>query len=888
MSIKNYFITAAVGLASLQANAQLSKNPDKFLGNITTSGQVDYGKEKYYTLWNQITPENESKWSSVQGSSQTSWNWGGVDNCVNYAKNHNFPFKFHTFVWGSQFPSWIKNLSLPDRYNAIVNWVDGVKKKYAKLAMIDVVNEAVEGHQPDTHYIKDALGGGGKTGYDWLIKAFEMAYERYPNSILIYNDFNTFQWNTDQFITLVQAIRDGGAPIDAYGCQSHDLTDCDLSKLKSSEQKIHNALKMPMYITEYDIGTRNDALQEQRYKEQIPYLWGLEHCAGITLWGYIYGNTWIEEKDAQGNVIARGISGLIKDGKDRPAMTWLRDWMKTEDALTAKSPYPGMKKRVGVYIKTRDFKMAKGDVTPVKVRTVITDDAKAENPDIAIEKVELYDGTTKIAEMTEEPYITNYTPVNTGTRTLKAIVYTNDGKQYERQSRVSVQSSTTKREPYNGEPMELPGTINTGEYDKGLSGVTYNKGVGRNATTATQADGWMEYTVDVKEAGLYQFDAEVAAANTGGAFHISEYGLDDLTFYSNIVEVPSTGDKSNFQILHGVFLKELTAGRHTLCLNTDKGGFYIKSLNFYRYEEDKNMTCTVSKEKSTVTVGENTKITVNASSKTSTVANVKVYANNLLIATLTEAPYTFEYEPTVYGKQTITAVVTDADGKSKTSTVTTLTVNPKREPYSNVIAIPGTLQAENYDKGGEGYSYHDNDANNQGDAGFRTADGVDIVKGNGGKAIGYTNADEWVEYTVNVAETGSYTCQVVASAGVDGAKILLQRIKGTTKSQLFTIDVPKTGSDWNTYRTLTVPTSSSNSAPKAISLTAGEQVFRVTFKGNNCNLDKIIFKSIPTGISEVENYQPDVEGSTYNLSGQKVDNGYRGIVINNGRKVLRK
>ena len=888
MSIKNYFITAAVGLASLQANAQLSKNPDKFLGNITTSGQVDYGKEKYYTLWNQITPENESKWSSVQGSSQTSWNWGGVDNCVNYAKNHNFPFKFHTFVWGSQFPSWVKNLSLPDRYNAIVNWVNGVKKKYATLAMIDVVNEAIDGHQPDTHYIKDALGGGGKTGFDWLIKAFEMAYERYPNSILIYNDFNTFQWNTDQFITLVQAIRDGGAPIDAYGCQSHDLTDCDLSKLKSSEQKIHNALKMPMYITEYDIGTRNDALQEQRYKEQIPYLWGLEHCAGITLWGYIYGNTWIEEKDAQGNVIARGISGLIKDGKDRPAMTWLRDWMKTEDALTAKSPYPGMKKRVGVYIKTKDFKVAKGDVLPIKVRTVITDDAKKENADIAIDKVELYDGTTKIAEMTEEPYITNYTPVNTGTRTLKAIVYTNDGKQYERQSRVSVQSSTTKREPYNGEPMELPGTINTGEYDKGLSGVTYNKGVGRNATTATQADGWMEYTVDVKEAGLYQFDAEVAAANTGGAFHISEYGLDDLTFYSNIVEVPSTGDKSNFQILHGVFLKELTAGRHTLCLNTDKGGFYIKSLNFYRYEEDKNMTCTVSKEKSTVTVGENTKITVNASSKTSTVANVKVYANNLLIATLTEAPYTFEYEPTVYGKQTITAVVTDADGKSKTSTVTTLTVNPKREPYSSVIAIPGTLQAENYDKGGEGYSYHDNDANNQGDAGFRTTDGVDIVKAGSGKAIGYTNADEWVEYTVNVAETGSYTCQVVASAGVDGAKILLQRIKGTTKTQLFTIDVPKTGSDWNTYRTLTVPTSSSNSAPKAISLTAGEQVFRVTFKGNNCNLDKIIFKSIPTGISEVENYQPDVEGSTYNLSGQKVDNGYRGIVINNGRKVLRK
>ena len=887
MNLRHYMMTAAVGLTSLQASAQLSTNPDKFLGNITTGYQVDYGKEKYYTLWNQITPENESKWSSVQGSSSTSWNWGGVDNCVNYAKKYNFPFKFHTFVWGSQFPGWVKNLSLPDRYNAITNWMDGVKKKYAKLDMIDVVNEAVDGHQPDTHYIKDALGGGGKTGYDWLIKAFEMAYERYPNSILIYNDFNTFQWNTDQFISLVQAIRDGGAPIDAYGCQSHDLTDCSLSNLKSAEQKIHNALKMPMYITEYDIGTRNDALQEQRYKEQIPYLWGLEHCAGITLWGYIYGRTWISEKDANGNVIASGISGLIKDDKDRPAMTWLRDWMKSEAARTAKSPYPGMKKRVGVYIKTRDFKMAKGDVTPVKVRTVITDDAKAENPDIAIEKVELYDGTSLIAEMTEEPYVTNYTPAASGTRTLKAIVYTNDGKQYERQSRISVQSGTTKREPYNGEPIELPGTINTAEYDKGLSGVTYNKAVGRNATTATQADGWMEYTVDVKETGLYQFDAEVAAASNGGALHISEYGLDDLTYYSNIVEVPSTGSKTNFQKLHGVFIKELTAGRHILCLNTDKGGYYIKSLTIYPYAEDKTMTCTVSKNKSTLEVGDATTITVTASSKTSTVAKVDIYASGLCIATLTEAPYTFDYVPVAYGTQAITAVVTDVDGKSKSSTVSNLTVKPKREPYNDVIAIPGTLEAENYDKAGEGYSYHDTSTKNEGDASFRTAEGVDIVTGNGGKAIGYTEADEWMEYTVNVAEAGKYTCEAVVSSGVTGSKFAVQRKSGSSTTTLFTLEVPQTASNsWNTYKKIAVPTSTTNPAPKAIQLPKGEYVLRITIKGKQCNIDKLIFKSVSTGIDDVKGDEPTV--ASYNLSGQKVDNGYRGIVIRRGKKILLK
>ena len=43
-----------------EADAQLNTNPDKFLGNITTGFQIDYGKEKFYQLWDQITPENET------------------------------------------------------------------------------------------------------------------------------------------------------------------------------------------------------------------------------------------------------------------------------------------------------------------------------------------------------------------------------------------------------------------------------------------------------------------------------------------------------------------------------------------------------------------------------------------------------------------------------------------------------------------------------------------------------------------------------------------------------------------------------------------------------------------------------------------------------------
>ena len=277
--LKKTIFVCTAGLFAMNANAQLSTNPDKFLGNITTRYQMNAGGgvPEYYKLWNQVTPENESKWGSVEGT-RNSYNWGS-DTPFNYAKKYNFTYKFHALVWGAQYPNWLPNLSPKDRFAAMVRWFDAVKSHYKApqwpntLPMIDVVNEAVGTHQAGNPMIKESLGGGGKTGYDWLIKAFEMAFERFPNSILIYNDYNTFQWNTDEYIDLVRTLRDAGAPVDAYGCQSHDLTDCDFSKFKTAEAKIQTALKMPMYSTEYDIGTTDDNLQLKRYKEQIPYMW---------------------------------------------------------------------------------------------------------------------------------------------------------------------------------------------------------------------------------------------------------------------------------------------------------------------------------------------------------------------------------------------------------------------------------------------------------------------------------------------------------------------------------------------------------------------------------------------------------------------------------------
>ena len=866
-SLKKTIFVCAAGLLTTAAHAQLSSNPDKFLGNITTRGQVEAGGgvASYYKLWNQITCENESKWQSVEGT-RGSFNWG-CDRAFNYANQHNFTYKFHAFVWGAQYPNWFSSsLSIKERYAAILNWFDHISDKYATLPMIDVVNEAVGMHQQGNPLMKESLGGEGKTGYDWLIKAFELAHERFPNSILIYNDYNSFQHDVDAYITLVQTLRDAGAPIDAYGNQSHDVNNISATNLASVMKKQQDALKMPMYITELDIDIADDAKQKKQYESIFPLMWEADYCAGVTIWGYIHGATWVDN------------SGIIKNGKDRPAMTWLREYMQKDEAKNAKSPYPGMKKRMGVFVKPLETKVAAGDVLPVKVRTVITDDYKAEKEDIAIEKVELYADNELLATMTEEPYVTEYTPATSGKKTLKAIVYMNDGSTYERYSVITALSTTAKREPYNETAFTLPGTIVVGEYDKGASGVSYNKA--SRTGSATQTGGWMEYTVDVKEDGLYTFDAEVASTVNGGTFHLSEYSLDGLTFFADMIEVPKTGSNTNFQTMHLDLKKPLTAGRHRLCLNIDKGGFYIKNLTFQKDSQDENIEVGFSEDSPVAILGgEKATITVNASSKTSTIANVKVYVNNLLIATLTEAPYTFEYEPTEQGHYTITAIATDTDGKSKTATYL-LSVNPKREPFaaSKPINIPGTLQAEYFDKGGEGAAYHDNDVENRGDANYRSADGVDIVNGNNGKAIGYTNTGEWVEYTINVKEAGTYSYEATVSSGTTNSGFSINIRKDKTITKLADVKVPQTGNnDWDTYKTV----------EGTVELEAGEQILRLIITGSNCNIDKIKF-SLVTGINGVVMDEPSSDDALYNLSGQKVNANYKGIVIQRGKKQLSK
>ena len=98
-----------------------------------------------------------------------------------------------------------------------------------------------------------------------------------------------------------------------------------------------------------------------------------------------------------------------------------------------------------------------------------------------------------------------------------------------------------------------------------------------------------------------------------------------------------------------------------------------------------------------------------------------------------------------------------------------------RKPFKNV-SLPGTLQFEDFDWGLEGLSFHDSDDKNDGTSSYRAdGQGVDLVEGNGNYAIGYTTADEWLEYTVDVKEAGMYSFEATVSSGADNSGFSLNQ-----------------------------------------------------------------------------------------------------------------
>jgi uncharacterized protein involved in high-affinity Fe2+ transport len=129
-------------------------------------------------------------------------------------------------------------------------------------------------------------------------------------------------------------------------------------------------------------------------------------------------------------------------------------------------------------------------------------------------------------------------------------------------------------------------------------------------------------------------------------------------------------------------------------------------------------------------------------------------------------------------------------------------------------AVPGTIQAANYDTGGQGLAYNASSVNGGADS-YRndgvdletTSDTQDTTGAGAADDLGWTTAAQWFRYTVNVATAGTYTVslRLAASTAVTDA-LHIANSSGTNLSG--NVNAPATGGfqDWATVTTtVTLP-----------------------------------------------------------------------------------
>jgi hypothetical protein len=138
-------------------------------------------------------------------------------------------------------------------------------------------------------------------------------------------------------------------------------------------------------------------------------------------------------------------------------------------------------------------------------------------------------------------------------------------------------------------------------------------------------------------------------------------------------------------------------------------------------------------------------------------------------------------------------------------------------PYSGTpVALPGTVLAQNFDLGAQGVAYQDATAGNSGGA-YRSTN-VDIGPtgdpGGGGFYVGWTRAGEWLNYTVNVTETRTYTLNVrVANLGSGGSfRVEVDGVDVTGQ-----VSVPDTGG-WDVWQTLSLSGIPLSEGPRVVRL----------------------------------------------------------------------
>ena len=275
---------------------------------------------------NQLTPEWEMKMEYVVAD-DGGFRFDRSDAILEFARRNSMRLYGTALVWYVQKPQWF--LRLPSDKatfgQAYDNYIRTVMQRYQGAVGWDVVNEAVaeNGDGWRQSLWSDRLGD-----FDHMVRAFHIAREADPNTVLFLNDYNleTLPKKLDTFQKLLDRLLSAGAPVGGIGTQSHIAADLQPGAYAKTLQTLAR-FGLPIHVSELDISLvraekkfpspeAKRSAQSALFTEAAHAYSALpqEQQFAFTLWGLRDSDSWLRSENAKDSP-----SAFDSEGQANPA-----------------------------------------------------------------------------------------------------------------------------------------------------------------------------------------------------------------------------------------------------------------------------------------------------------------------------------------------------------------------------------------------------------------------------------------------------------------------------------------------------------------------------------------------------------------------------------------
>lgn len=274
-----------------------------------------------------------------------------IKTIYDYAKANGKQIKHHELLWHNSVPENLKKeiervdgLTISEqekqnlKRNMCLKFYDYYFKQLSDffvennydIRQIDVLNEIANDKKEGTilreSFWSRNIGNNPQNGDAYFIDILRMAKQYFPNSELVYNDYNEFiGYKCDRMCEIIKYIqsiekRDGMKLIDGLGLQAHyrDFVP-ELGRNLTQEDIMETAVKfmklgIPLYLCEYDFNKETN-MDISPLVTTIAEIYGVA-ANGFNAWGNSDHLTWEHCLDQAGNYLNSHIIDQYGNRKD--------------------------------------------------------------------------------------------------------------------------------------------------------------------------------------------------------------------------------------------------------------------------------------------------------------------------------------------------------------------------------------------------------------------------------------------------------------------------------------------------------------------------------------------------------------------------------------------